>query len=68
MTEPTPTDVLVALTHDQPGEARELGVRVYASPTSLDQHGQSPPAEAYEAISAAAAVELMRSAQTTVCL
>lgn len=49
-------------------EARELGVSVYACPTSLAEHTLSPPAGTYEPLGAAAALDVMRRAHTVVSL
>lgn len=47
-------------------EARELGLKVYACPTSLAEHELSSPAGTFEPLGAAAALEVMRQAHTVI--
>lgn len=49
-------------------EVRELGVSVYACPSSLNEHAIPLAADACQALGAAAALEVMRRAHTVVSL
>lgn len=49
-------------------QARELGVSIYACPTSLAEQALDPPRSAYAPLGAAAALELLRRATTVITL
>lgn len=61
LAEDAPEDLTATLV-----EARELGLNIYACPTSIAEHELSPPTGTYEPLGAAAALEAMRQAHTVV--